>query len=533
MQIDITKLPNSVEALQAMIVEQLKALESKDKALESKDKRIDNLEFRVHQLDQVLKRYLNREYGRSTDQAPAVQTNSLFNEAEKEVGENPVPEDIADDEIHVPGHTRARGKRKPLPAELPRVEKIYDLTENEKICSDPECGCALKQIGTEASEQLDIIPAKVQVIVHKRKKYACPKCENGVKIASMPAQAIPKSMATAGTLAHVAICKFEDALPLHRQEKIFERIGVDLPRATMARWMIACGSLVKPLIDRIRLEILDGPVIHMDETPIQVLKEKDRKAWDKSYMWVMARGSPRGGPRAVIYNYNISRSQIVIEDLLAGYKGHVQSDEFSGYKLLDRMEGVTRLGCWAHVRRQFTDALKAAPRGGEGSVANHIVALIKKLYQIERDSKHLTRELIVACRREKSLPILIDIKDFADKHVADIPPKSLTGKALNYLLKAWDHLVSYVDCGDADIDNNYVERAIRPFTLGRKNWHFADTAGGAHASAALYSLVETAKANKIDPYQYLRDVFTKLPTMQSDESLDPLLPWNWKSELLA
>jgi transposase len=341
-----------------------------------------------------------------------------------------------------------------------------------------------------------------------------------------------KSLATPGTLAHVAVCKFEDALPLYRQEKIFERLGIDIPRATMARWMIACGTLVRPLIEKIRLEILAGQVVHMDETPIQVLKEKGRNPWDKSYMWVMARGSPRGGPRAVIYSYHISRSQIVVEDLLRGYAGHVQSDEFSGYNLLDRRGGITRIGCWAHVRRQFTDALKTNPRGGSGTVANEIITKIKFLYDFERDIKDLSPEEVVAARRARSLPVLANLKNLEEEYSTQIPPKSATGKALTYMRNAWSHLTTYVDCGYADIDNNYVERAIRPFTTGRKNWLFADTPAGAHASAALYSLVETAKANKIDPYQYLKRVFTELPQIAEGDSIDHLLPWNLISETL-
>ena len=343
----------------------------------------------------------------------------------------------------------------------------------------------------------------------------------------MPEQPIPKSMASAGTLAHIAICKFDDAWPLHRQEKIFERLGLDLPRATMARWMITCADLIKPLLERIRLEILDGPVVHMDETSIQVLKEEGRKPWDRSYMWVMARGGPPGGRRGIIFNYHISRSQIVVEELLRGFQGHLQTDEYSAYNAASRMPGVTRLGCWAHVRRQFVDALKGSPRGGEGSVSAKVVTKIKELYEIEKNLKGLSPEDIAARRAAESKPILEEIKKLSDQWISNIPLKSSTGKAWNYMMNAWDHLITYVDCGHADIDNNFVERAIRPFTLGRKNWIFADTPSGAHASAALYSLIETAKANNIEPHAYLRDAFSRLPNIKSGDDIDGLLPWNW------
>ena len=298
----------------------------------------------------------------------------------------------------------------------------------------------------------------------------------------------------------------------------------------MARWMIACGTLVKPVIEKIRQKILAGHVVHMDETPIQVLKEKGRNPWDKSYMWVMARGSPRGGPREVIYNYYISRSQIVVEELLRGYSGYVQSDEFAAYNLVDRTAGLIRVGCWAHVRRQFVDALKTNPRGGSGTVANEVITKIKLLYDVERNIKDLSPDEVVSARRERSLPILADLKKLEEEYSPQILPKSATGKALTYMRNAWRHLTTYVECGHADIDNNYVERAIRPFTTGRKNWMFADTPAGAHASAALYSIVETAKANKIDPYQYLRLIFTELPTIPEGGSIEHLLPWNLTPE---
>ena len=213
MKIDVKNLTNDPEALKALIFSQIKT--------------IDNLEFRVHQLDETLKKYLCREYGRSADVAP--QTNSLFNEAEQIASETPIADDVGDDEIPLPGPGRKRGKRRPLPADIEREIRSYDLADSEKFCSDLECGCALKPMGIDSCEQLDIVPAKMRVIVHNRQKYACPACQSCIKVAPMPAQPIKKSLATPGTLAHVAVCKFEDALPLYRQEKIFERLGIDIP----------------------------------------------------------------------------------------------------------------------------------------------------------------------------------------------------------------------------------------------------------------------------------------------------------------
>lgn len=258
---------------------------------------------------------------------------------------------MLEETITVPAHQRKKGGRKPLPADLPRLEIVHDLSDEEKVC--PHDGAAMKRIGEEVSEQLDIIPAQIRVLRHIRPKYSCPCCEEGVKVAALPPQPIPKSMASPGLLAWVTVSKYQDALPLHRLEKVIQRIGVDIPRSTLAQWMIRCGQLVQPLINLLRDEMLAYDILSMDETTVQVLDEAGKKAQSKSYMWVQ-RGGPPGRPM-VLFDYDPSRSAQVPLRLLEGYRGYLQTDGYAGYHAAVIYNGLNQLGCWAHARRKFDD----------------------------------------------------------------------------------------------------------------------------------------------------------------------------------
>ncbi len=245
----------------------------------------------------------------------------------------------------------------------------------------------------------------------------------------------------------------------------------------------------------------------------------------------MARGSP--GIKAVIFNYHSSRSQTVPKSLFADYRGYLQADGYSGYDSVTKDESpIRRIGCWAHVRRKFVDALKSAPRGGEGTVANEAVRLIKDLYEIERAVKDMDSDGRYRVRQERALAKLTEMRAWLDKRLSEVLPKSMTGKALSYMDNEWEYLSRYVESGELSIDNNLAERAIRPFAIGRKNWMFSDTTHGAKASAALYSLIETAKANGVEPYAYLKHVFTEIPKAGSDEVITALLPWEYKRIIL-
>jgi transposase len=452
----------------------------------------------------------------------------LFDEVEQAACSD---DDNGSEEIAVAAHKRKKRGRKPLPEDLPRVEVIHDLAEDEKVCA---CGSQLSKIGEEVSEKLDYIPAKLQVIRHIRYKYACKSCEGvesemgTVKTAAPPAQIIPKGIATAGLLAHILVSKFCDALPFYRQEKIFERLGIEVPRATMANWAIHVAERCRPLMEILRSEILSGPLVNIDETTVQVLKEPERENTAKSYMWIF-----RGGPSdkaALVYQYHPTRCGQVPKDYLNGYQGYVQTDGYSGYDALGVQKGIIHVGCWAHVRRKFFEVVQARQQNGrqKSKTGSGDVALsyIKRLYRVESIAKEqeYSPEQIQKLRQEQAKPILDEFKVWLEKRFVQTPPKGLLGKAIAYALNQWPRLIIYLQDGQLRPDNNLAENAIRPFVVGRKNWLFSGHPRGAEASACLYSLIETAKANQFEPYLYLRFLFNRLPTATSTEDYKILLP---------
>ncbi len=470
-------------------------------------------------------------FGRKTEKSPAFQDSTqalLFNEAEA-----CSPAEEVNEAIEIKGHNRKKRGRKPLPEDLPRVDMVHDLKEEEKACA---CGCMRSRIGEEISEQLDIIPARIQVIRHIRYKYVCKNCEGveaeepAVTIAPTPKQMIPKSIATSGLLAHVLTSKFVDALPFYRQEKQFSRIGVEIPRSTMCGWAIKVAERSMPLLEFLRRDILSGPLINIDETTVQVMKEPGRSNTTKSYMWVFRGGDPEAP--ALLYQYHPTRSGSVASDFLKGYKGYVQTDGYSGYDFLDHKPGIIHVGCWAHARRNFVDVVKSVQKGkslkGKKSRAEEGIEYIRKIYAIEKKAKlqELSYEAIYEERQKNAKPILEEFHSWLIAISVKTPPQGLLGKAISYTLNQWDRLIKYLEDGRLRPDNNLVENAIRPFVLGRKNWLFSGRPEGASASSILYSLIETAKANGLEPYQYLRYLFEKLPFSETKDDYLALLPYH-------
>jgi transposase len=431
------------------------------------------------------------------------------------------------EKVEVPGHTRKKSGRKKLPDSLPRVEVIHDIAEEDKTCG---CGNQKKCVGQETQEKLDYIPAVLRVVKIVRLKYACEACEGletqgpVVQIAPVPPQIIPKGIATAGLLAHVICAKFCDALPFYRQEKQFCRLGVDLGRTTMCNWAMQVAETCQPLLELVKEHIRSGPLINMDETTVQVLQEPGRPASSKSYMW-MCRGGPPDKP-ALLYHYAPTRSSQVAESLLLGYRGIVQTDGYGGYDFLRKWENIIHAGCWAHARRKFTDTAKGLGKDRKPGSVDVALGYIRRLYEVEAEGKkkEYDPQQMVALRQEKATPILDDFFLWLSKKSLQVVPKSLMGIAVNYTLKQWPSLLLYLDHGHLTPDNNLAENAIRPFVVGRKNWLFAGTPEGASASACLYSLIETAKANGLEPYRYLRFLFEKLPLAATREDLIALLP---------
>ncbi len=510
------QLPSNPEELKAII--------------SSKDEYIDILEGQIRVLKKAL--FAPKSEKRPDEEQESNQLH-MFNEAEVLV------EKEAQEELVIPEHTRQKPKRKPLPPELPRVEVIEDIDESEKICA---CGAELSRIGEEVCEKLDYIPAKIQVIRIIRPKYACKSCEGvesegpTVVIAPPPPQIIPKGIATPGLVAHIAVSKYADGLPLYRQEKIFSRYGIELNRSTMAGWMVMAAESCNPLMELLHKELHSGPLVNVDETPLQVLNEPGRANTTKSYMWVF-RGGPPDKP-AVLFRYSETRSGEVPREVLAGYRGYCQTDAFSGYNGLEVANpNIILVGCFAHVRRNFVKIIDARGKAAKFKPGSPEVALdyIGRLYKIEKigREKQLLPGEIVTLRREHAAPLLEEFKAWMDKRLNQTPPKGLLGQALSYAITQWPRLIRYLENGHITPDNNAAENAIRPFVLGRKNWLFSGHPNGAHAAATLYSLIETAKACGLEPYRYLRFLFEKLPYAKNEQDYRALLPQNLPPEQLS
>ncbi len=486
------------------------------------------LSARITLLEQENRWLKQQLFGRSSEKRSApVPANQiwLFNEAEAVAAP---AEEVA--EIVVPAHTRKAKGRKPIADDLPRVDVIYDLPEAEKIC--PKDGTALERIGQEESKQIDYIPARVQVLNHIRLKYACPCCKSHIKLAEKPAQILPKSHAAPSLLAHIACAKYVDGLPLNRQEKHFHRIGLNLPRATTANWMIKLGEVVIPVINLLNDHLLDGPLIHCDETTLQVLRS-DKAPSSDHFMWVRAGGQAER--KVLLFDYAPSRSAATAKQLLLGFRGILLSDGYDAYDNVAAAQNLVHAGCLAHARRYFKDVIKIQPEA-TGS-ANIALDYIGKLYDIERELRQ--RKVLpaadewLAARQQKSAPIMAQFKAWLDDLAPKLPPSTRLAKAVHYALGQWSKLSVFLTDPLVPLDNNRCENAIRPFVVGRKSWLFCDTQAGATASARLYSLVETAKANCVEPHAYLTHLFTHLPAASTVDDFEGLLPWNVKIDSSA
>jgi transposase len=516
-------LPQDNEALQALVRHHEGIIAAKERELAQRDAQIESLKEQINLL-------LANRFGPASEKVNEAQLG-LFNEAEVEAQVEPVPEPIT-----VPAHERKRGKRKPLPAHLDRVEVIHDIPEEDKVC--PHHGVALEHFGEDTSEQFEVIPATLRVLEHKRLKYRCPCCEGHLVRAPMPPQPIPKSMASPGLLAYIVVAKYLDALPLYRQEQQFARLGVELSRATMATWVIRMGELVQPLINLLHEQLMALSYLHMDETTLQVLKEPGKSPESKSYLWCQV-STERP---IVLFHYDPGRGSVVANRLLDGFEGTLHVDGYAGYSAVVRNQGLNRLYCMAHARRKFIEAIKSQGLNpnklpnkppAKARHALRAVQFFKTLYAIERRIKNEPPEERLVVRQRESIPVLETFKAWANKLHPKVPPSSAKlGQALSYLLNHWPGLVRYCDQGHFDIDNNLAERAIRPFCIGRNNWKFADSQAGAHASARLYSIVQTAKANGLDPYAYLKHVFTELPKANTLEDIEALLPYRIDADRL-
>jgi transposase len=443
--------------------------------------------------------------------------SDLFDEAGIELPEE-IRDQLSDEEIQIDSHTRRKHPvRKKLPAWLPREVIVHDISEEEKICG---CGEQMIRFGEEISEQLKYIPAKISVIQHLRPKYACKPCQENVKIAPMPILLLPKSIATPELVAHTIISKYTDHLPLYRQEAIWERMEIDMPRSSLCGWILKVAGLCEPLVYQLRKIILSYDYAQADETTVQVLDEVGRDNRTKSYMWCYRGG---GEKTVIVYEYQETRGGCHAQHFLRDFKGYLQTDAYSGYYWTDNDENIISVGCHAHARRPFAELVKLNKGTG---LAAEALRFYRKLYKIEtiaRENK-LSAEARYELRQKQSKPVLDSFKIWLDHHLTKTSEQAKIGKAIRYCLNHWTELNNYLKDGRIEIDNNLIENAIRPFALGRKNWLFMGSPAGAKAGALFYSLIETCKANNIEPYQYLCAMLNRIRKCQTEDDYRKLLP---------
>lgn len=473
-----------------------------------------HLETLVEKLRFQLTQLSRRQFGVS---AEGLAQLGLWSLAETPVSEPPrVPTTL------VPAHERAKPVRRPLPDDLPREVIDVDLAPEQQPC--PCCGGARHVIGEDISEKLDVEPARMTVLQYRRKKYACRACAGEVQSAPLPAQVIEQGLATPGLLAYVAVQKFCDHLPLARQEKIFARQGIDLPRSTQTDWMLAIGQAVTPLVERMGEWLKHGDILASDDTPLPWQNGRAGKT-TTARLWVW-RGLIDDIKPLLVYQFTADRSGEHAAAFLKGWHGYLQADAYSGYDRNFVDGGIIEVGCVAHARRRYFEIAKNAKTPG---FAHDIVQRIGELYAIEREAKerHLSPVERKQLRQERAPPLLAALKERLEAHLPKVPPKGPLAEAIGYTLNHWVALNRYLDDGRLEIDNNAIERSIRPVAQGRANWLFVASERGGHAAAALYSLIESAKANGHNPYVYLRDVLTRLPATKAKD-IDSLLPHIWQ-----
>ena len=480
-----------------------------------------DLKAKVEWFEEQHRLALQHRFGASSEKTDPNQC-ILFNEAE--VLAEPSALEPTLEEITYK-RRKAVGKRDEQLADLPEIIVPYTLPAEEQVC--PCCEGDLHKMGEEIRRELKIVPAQVSVVKHVRHVYSCRHCqvneiETPVKTAWMPAPAFPNSLASPSAVAYIMNGKYVEGLPLYRQEQILSRLGVELSRQTMANWMIRGAEYLKIVYDQLKVHLLEQDILHADETTLQVLHEEGRAPETKSYLWLYRSG--RDEAPIVLFEYQKTRAAEHPKLFLQDFCGYLHVDGYSAYGCLT---GVILAGCWAHARRQFVEALDAlSPIARKKAVAAEGLAFCNKLYAIEHDLKELSPDERKAQRTERSAPVLQEFKTWLSAKSITVAPRAKTGEAIRYCTNQWGKLNNFLLDGRLEVDNNRAERSIKSFVTGRKAWLFANTPEGATASATIYSLVETAKENGLNPFKYLTYLFEQLPNVDctSPAALDRLLP---------
>jgi transposase len=495
----LTELDVQLSAREALIAR-------RDEELKHKQLKIDQL---THEMA-TLKRW---RYARRSEQLDAVQRSLLDESIDADL--EAIGLEIEALKAKPSSVPKSQPRRVALPAAFPRRDIRHEPEHTQ--CS---CGCSLERIGEDVSEKLDYTPGVFEVERHIRGKWVCRRCERLIQ-APVSAQVIDKGIPTAGLLAQVLIAKYLDHAPLYRQESIFERAGLALPRSTLAQWVGACGVALQPLADALKSALLTRTVLHADETPVPMLKPGLGRT-HRAYLWSYSSSEYDELP-AVVYDFADSRSGLHARQFLGTWSGKLVCDDYSGYKALFE-RGVIEIGCMAHARRKFHD-LYANHRS---DIADEALRFFASLYEIEREAREqkLESDGRRVLRQQRSKPIAEALRQWLVRQRGQVPDGSATAKAIEYSLGRWAALIRYLEDGDLPIDNNHIENRIRPVALGRSNWLFAGSLRAGQRAAVVMSLIQSAKLNGHDPYRYLKDVLERIST-QPASRLDDLLPHCW------
>ncbi|WP_121639575.1 IS66 family transposase [Virgibacillus sp. Bac330] len=509
-----------------------KTAQTNKKTMEYYQELNEKLELEKEELEAKLKWYeeqfrllQQQKFGSSSEKTNSDQL-SLFNEVEDTSDSNHEEPTV---EAITYKRKKQKGQRKEQLDNLPTETVEYRLPAEEQVCSC--CAGELHEMSTQVRKELKVIPAQVKVVEHVQYVYSCRHCEQHeiqtpIQTAKMPAPVFPGSLASPSAMAYTMSQKYVEGMPLYRQEKQFERFGVFIPRQTLANWVIYGATTWLTLIYKeMHTALLELDTIHADETVVQVLSEPGRKATSNSYMWLYRSGHT--DVPIILYEYQQTRASKHPRRFLQGYQGYLTVDGYPGY---NGIKNVVLIGCWAHARRKFTEALQSLPESSTTTAvkAKEGLDFCNQLFDIERDLKSVSPKERYEQRLERSQPVLDAFSAWLKQQTPRVLPKSKLGKAVTYCRKQWDRLEGFLKDGRLEIDNNCAERSIKPFVIGRKAWLFSNTAKGATSSAIVYSIVETAKENGLNPFHYLSYLFERLPNIDTTdrEQLAQLLPWS-------
>lgn len=521
---------------------QIAIINQKDKQLEAEKSEKEQIKLELIKVQEELSSQLAHRFCAHSEKSDNQPSLFDFEDEEFTPSEEEIAETVTGEgpykEVKVREYIRRKCGRKPIDDATPTKQIYHDIPEEEKLCA---CGCKLKKVGENSTKRLRIIPAKMYAIEDIYPKYACPACEGSgdedkpvFRQAPAVKYLIPKSIATSELLAYTMTNKFCEHLPFYRQEKAFERRCITVTRADMSNWQEQIYKRLKPMDKLIMNHIKSGNTMNMDETTVKVLKYKNQSENDsrkKSYIW-LGIGGPKDN-KAVIYRYYESRHHKYIKPFINGFKGYLQTDEYPGYEtainehaLLYPDDKIIHVACLAHVRRKFFDA----SLNGKTPGASKAVKYIQQIYRLEEEliAMNLSPEELVSKRKEIIKPVFDEFHEWLLEMKPKVPPTLMFGRAINYALSAWNHLLNYLDCPELFVDNSISERSIKPFVIGRKNWLFSGSETGAESSCFLFTLIENAKLYKLDPYEYLRCVFDQAPFCESEKDFEKLLPWNIK-----